>query len=136
MARHIVSCVSHASSPSETSNSVAVCAMCTIRLERLCFERAWWFRTFRNLLATGVRIWSMWHPVMPSLYLSRSTECHRCLRFRKNVLKAESRAFRWLDSRINPLFNHARDSLLGPEELEAGRAHARRAGVRSMEAPP
>lgn len=118
-----------------TSSTVAICKMCTIRLERICFERAWWFRAFRNVLATGVRLWSMWHPVNPSLYLSRSTECHRCLRFRKNVLKEESRAFRWLDSGINPLFNRARDSLLSPKELDEARAHARKAGLHSLEEP-
>lgn len=121
---------------SARSSSAAICKLCTIRLERLCYERAWWFRTFRNVLAAGVRLWSLWHPVDPSLYLSRSTECHRCIRFRKNVLKEESRAFRWLDSGINPLFNRARDSLLSPCELEAARSYARTAGVHALERTP
>lgn len=115
------------------ASTAAVCKMCTIRLERLCFQRAWWFRIFRSLLATGVRLWSVWHPVDPSLYLSRSTECHGCIRFRKNVLKEESRAFRWLDGGINPLFNRARDSLLSPEELTLAKAHATRAGLSAGE---
>ena len=61
-------------------------------------------------------MWSLFHPVAPDLYLSRSKECHACIRFRKNVLKEESRIFRWLDGYINPLFNRARDSLLTPQE--------------------
>jgi hypothetical protein len=133
MATDVVTAIPGTDSPAQTASSAAVCKMCTIRLERICYERAWWFRGFRNLLAAGVRFWSLWHPVDPRLYLSRSQECHRCIRFRKNVLKEESRAFRWLDSGINPLFNRARDSLLGPQELEAARAHARKAGLQALE---
>ena len=108
--------------------TAAVCKMCTIRLERLCYERAWWFRGFRGLLATGVRVWSLWHPVNPSLYQSRSKECHGCFRFKKNVLKEESRFFARLDSVFNPLFNRARDALLTPEEVETAKKHAKECG--------
>jgi len=113
-------------------NPNAVCKLCTIRLEQLCYQRAWWFRVFRAILASGVRLWSLWHPVMPTLYLSRTKECHACIRFRKNVLKEESRLFRRLDGYVNPLFNRARDSLLTPEEMEAARAHARKAALPLM----
>jgi iron complex outermembrane receptor protein len=115
--------------PQPTSaNSNAVCKLCTIRLERLCYQRARWFRAFRAVLAGAVRVWSLFHPVAPDLYLCRSKECHACIRFRKNVLKEESRIFRWLDGYINPLFNRARDSLLTPQEMNAAREHAKRAG--------
>ena len=113
-------------------NPNAVCKLCTIRLERLCYQRAWWFRAFRAILASGVRLWSLWHPVTPTLYLSRTKECHSCIRFRKNVLKEESRFFRRLDGYVNPLFNRARDSLLTPEEMEAAREHARKAAASSL----
>lgn len=58
--------------------------------------------------------------------MCRSKECHSCIRFRKNVLKEESRLFHWLDGYINPLFNRARDSLLTPQEMDAARAHAKK----------
>ena len=116
--------------PQPTSaNSNAVCKLCTIRLELLCYQRARWFRAFRAVLAGAVRVWSLFHPVAPDLYLSRSKECHACIRFRKNVLKEESRIFRWLDGYINPLFNRARDSLLTPQEMNAAREHAKREGL-------
>jgi iron complex outermembrane receptor protein len=72
-------------------------------------------------------VWSLLHPVDPALYLCRSKECHACIRFRKNVLKEESRLFRWLDGYVNPLFNRARDSLLTPQEMDAAREHAKKA---------
>ena len=110
--------------------SNATCKLCTIRLERLCYKRAFWFRVFRETLATAVRVWSLGYPVSATLYEARSPGCHGCLRFRKNVLKSQSRFFRWLDSFINPLFNRARDSLLTPQELEAARAYAKESAGR------
>jgi len=103
--------------------ATASCKLCTINLEKLCYQRAWWFRIFRSVLAAPVHVWSWWHPVDPKLYLPRSRACHGCLRFRKNVLKEESRLFHWLDSYMNPFFNYVRDSLL----TEAERDEARRA---------
>ncbi len=117
--------------PSSTAsvNAAALCKLCTVRLERLCDGRALWFRLFRTALAAAVRVWSLWHPVNSSLYRSRSAVCHGCLRFRKNVLKEESRIFNWLDGFINPLFNYARDSLLLPHEREAARIYAAEAAT-------
>ena len=87
------------------SNPAAACKLCTIRLERLCSQRALWFRILRATLASAVRAWSLWHRVDPALHQSRSQECHACIRFRKNVREKESRLFRWLDGYMNPLFN-------------------------------
>lgn len=116
-------------------SNAAVCKMCTIQLERLCYQRSLWFRLFRNALAAAVRIWSLGHPVDPSLYRTRSQECHGCIRFRKNVLKEKSSLFRCLDGYVNPLFNRARDCLLTPEEMERARAHAAKAVTRLLLAP-
>ena len=103
------------------------CKTCTIRLERLCYARAWWFRPFREVLATGIRLFALAYRVNPRDYESRSPACYRCIRFRKNVLKGRSAAFRWLDGYLNPFFNGVRDSLLTPEELAGAKEFARRA---------
>jgi len=120
--------IHHSGTVSEASpieRSLAKCGVCTIRLERLCYSRALWFRAFRNVLAAFVRAWSLLHPVDAILYANRASACRGCLRLRKNVLKARSPIFRWIDGYVNPLFNRARDSLLRPGELEAAKVEAR-----------
>ncbi|MHB1705802.1 MAG: hypothetical protein ACYCSH_07065 [Acidithiobacillus sp.] len=108
------------------------CRICTIRLEQVCYQRAWWFRAFREVLATGIRLFAIAYRIRPDDYKSRSKMCFKCLRFRKNALKRRSRLFNWLDGYLNPLFNRARDSLLTPRELEYARALARRAEDRDF----
>jgi hypothetical protein len=109
-----------------------VCKTCTIRFEQLCYRRAWWFRIFREMLATGIRVFAVIYRIRPDDYETRSVACYKCIRFRKNALKERSRAFRWLDSYLNPVFNRVRDSLLTPEELQDAREFARRAGDSSF----
>jgi hypothetical protein len=103
------------------------CRICTIRLEQICYQRAWWFRAFREILATGIRLFALAYRVPADHRLARSPMCCKCLRFRKNALQARSPFFNWLDGYLNPLFNRARDALLTPEELEKARDLARRA---------
>lgn len=103
------------------------CKICTIRLEQLCYARAWWFRAFREVLATGIRLFALFTLTRGDGDAGRSAQCQGCLRFRKNALKRKSRLFNWLDFYLNPLFNRARDSLLTPDELERARILARRA---------
>jgi hypothetical protein len=109
------------------------CKMCTIQLERLCYQRAWWFRAFRETLATGVRVFAFALMIQPQGYKARSAMCHKCLRFQKNELKVRSGLFRWLDGYVNPLFNRVRDSLLTPVEMEKMRELARRAADRDFQ---
>lgn len=111
----------------EKSQDVSICKICTIRLERLCYQRAWWFRLFRETLASGIRVFSVVYGISPARHRARSKMCRRCLRFRKNILKQRSPLFCRLDGYLNPLFNRARDALLTPEELSDARARARRA---------
>lgn len=108
------------------------CCVCTIRLETLCNRRAWWFRAFREVLATGVRLFACIYRIRPTNYKTRSPFCHGCLRFKKNALKEQSALFRRLDARINPVFNLVRDSLLTEQELE----EARRFAADAATAPP
>ena len=100
------------------SDAISACKICTIRLEELCYQRAWWFRAFREVLATGIRLFAVVLWVRTREAKPRSRACGRCLRFRKNALKLRSPFFNWLDGYLNPLFNRVRDSLLTPEELE------------------
>jgi hypothetical protein len=103
------------------------CRICTIRLEQICYQRAWWFRIFREILATGIRGFALAYRIPANHRLARSAMCFKCLRFRKNALQARSPLFNRLDAYLNPLFNRARDALLTPEELEKARELARRA---------
>ena len=111
--------------PASEANAVSACKICTIRLEELCYQRAWWFRAFRETLATGIRFFAIALMIRTDGGKARSKKCHGCLRFRKNSLKQRSPLFNWLDGYLNPLFNRARDSLLTPQELEQARALAR-----------
>ncbi len=106
-------------------DAVPACRICTIRLEELCYKRAWWFRAFREVLATGIRLFAVALWIKTDEDKPRSKACARCLRFRKNALKRRSPLFNWLDGYLNPLINRVRDSLLTQEELERARALAR-----------
>jgi hypothetical protein len=109
------------------SKNVSNCSICTIRLEELCYRRAWWFRAFREILASGIRLYALALGISSEQHMARSKMCNRCLRFRKNILKERSPLFCWLDGYLNPVFNYARNSLLTPQELEDARALAKRA---------
>jgi hypothetical protein len=106
---------------------LTACRMCTITLLELCYQRAWWFRTYREVFATGIRVFALFHPVPLEAYAARSSLCHGCLRFRKNAVRQNSPLFRWLDARLNPVFNRVRDSFLTKQEIEHAREFARRA---------
>jgi hypothetical protein len=109
------------------TDTSTLCRVCTIRLERICYQRAWWFRVFRETFATGIRLFAFIYRINPHDYESRSPACHRCIRFRKNALKERSRLFNWLDGYLNPIFNRVRDSLLTDEEMASAREFAARA---------
>ena len=107
--------------------SSAPCKICTIRLEQLCYQRAWWFRAFREVLATGIRLFALIYRVRPDDHPARSPMCQSCLRFRKSALKERSKLFEWLDGFLNPVFNTLRDALLTEAEKDQARALAIRA---------
>jgi hypothetical protein len=104
--------------------------MCTIRLERLCYKRAWWFRAFRETFAMGIRLFAFAYRIRASDFAVATPACRGCIRFRKNALKQRSGSFRALDRVLNPVFNRVRDSLLTPAELANARKHAARLGER------
>lgn len=113
--------------PTSDLGAYASCKVCVIRLEHICYRRAWWFRPFREVLATGIRVFALVYRVRPEAYAARSPMCYGCLRFRKNVVKRHSPLFNWFDGFLNPLFNRVRDSLLTAEELAWARALAAKA---------
>jgi hypothetical protein len=76
----------------------ASCKICTIRLETLCYQRAWWFRVFREILASGIRVFAIVYLIRPKDCLARSPMCFKCIRVRKNALKERSALFNWLDA--------------------------------------
>ncbi len=111
--------------PEPQSSALYTCKICTIRLEELCYQRAWWFRAFREVLATGIRLFAIAFMIQTDGGRARSRKCYGCLRFRKNALKQQSPLFNCLDGYLNPIFNRVRDSLLTVQELEQARALAR-----------
>lgn len=119
--------------PADAGRADLSCKVCTIHLEKLCYPRAWWFRPFREVFATGIRVFALAHRLRPEAHPARSRMCHGCIRFRKNALKERSALFRRLDAHLNPVFNRARDALLTPGELERARELARRAGDSSFD---
>lgn len=119
--------MSNAVQPQTAAPAAAGCNICTIRLEMLCYQRAWWFRAFREVLASGIRVFALIYLIPADRHPPRSPMCRRCLRFRKNALKQRSDLFNRLDAYLNPLFNRVRDSLLTRQELEQARALACRA---------
>jgi hypothetical protein len=88
------------------------------------------------VLATGIRVFASAYRLRASEHPPRSAMCYRCLRFRKNALKARSPLFTRLDGYLNPIFNRVRDSLLTPEELDQARDLARRAATTDFDERP
>lgn len=121
--------------PSTEPTTDASCKICTIHLEEICAKRVWWFRAFCEVLASCVRLYAFAASVRTDEHKSRSSMCKTCIRFRKNILKESSPLFNWLDGLLNPIFNHVRNGLLTPEELDRARLLARRAAERDFERP-
>ena len=91
-------------------------------------------RPFREVFATAIRLFALFHPVPPEAYALRSPLCRGCIRFRKNAARQGSPLFRWFDARLNPLFNHVRARLLTPQEIDHAREFAHRASDRRSRA--
>lgn len=113
--------------PGANEKKYAVCDNCTIMLVKLCYQRVWWFRMMREPLLLGMRLLSWRHGINPRDYLVRTESCYGCIRFMKDSLKEKSPAARWLNDRINPLFNRIRDSIVTQDEIREARRIAREA---------
>ena len=110
-----------------TDTAYAACNTCTIQLVKLCCERAWWFYYLRLPLVAGMRLLALWHRIDPRDYTVRSEACYGCMRFMKTALKEKSAAFRFLNDRINPIFDTIVERIVTEEELLEAKQYAREA---------
>lgn len=118
--------------PTEIGNArrpkkLAVCNTCTIRLVKLAYQRAPWFRLLREPLRLGMRAMAAWHRIDPADYEVRTPSCSGCLRFYKVALKERSATFRWLNDRVNPIFDSLLLGMVKEEALKEAQAYARSA---------
>ena len=111
----------------DTDTAYAACNTCTIQLVKLCCERAWWFYYLRLPLVAGMRLLALWHRIDPRDYTVRSEACYGCMRFMKTALKEKSAAFRFLNDRINPIFDTIVERIVTEEELLEAKQYAREA---------
>ena len=105
----------------------AICNTCTLKLASIAYRRAPWFRLFREPLRFGMRFLSWIHRVDPSEYEVRTPHCSGCIRFYKLTLKEESTVFRWMNDRVNPLFDALLERIVTEEEIGQAKAYARAA---------
>lgn len=112
----------------------AVCNTCTIRLVRIVYARAPWFRLVREPLRWGMRGLAWFHRINPAEYEVRTQGCYGCMRFYKTALKEKSGLFRFLNDRVNPVFDALLERIVTQEEVKEAKAYARAAT--SGEIPP
>ncbi|MBI2906960.1 MAG: nitroreductase [Chloroflexi bacterium] len=110
-----------------TPKRSAVCNTCTLRLVRLAYQRAPWFRLVREPLRLGMRTMAFWHRIDPDDYEVRTPSCQRCMRFYKVALKERSATFRLLNALANPLFDALLERIVSAEAVQEAKAYARTA---------
>jgi hypothetical protein len=111
----------------------AVCNTCTVKLVALAYRRAPTFRLLREPLRLAMIVLSWLYHVDPAEYAVRTPACYRCLRFRKTALKERSALFRWLNDRINPVFDRALERIITEEEVGQAKRYARAASAGEVE---
>ena len=109
----------------------AVCNTCTIRLVRIAYARAPWFRLVREPLRLGMRGMAWFHRINPAEYEVRTQSCYGCMRFYKVALKEKSALFRRLNDRINPAFDALLERIVSAEEA-VPKEYEINAGLRSI----
>lgn len=110
-----------------TTPRYAVCNTCTVRLVDLAYRRAWWFRWVREPLKLGMKALAAWHGIDARDDTVRTQACRGCLRFLKTALKEQSGAFRWLNGRVNPVFDRLLETVVTPEEVQEAKRFAQEA---------
>ena len=103
----------------------AVCTTCTVMLVKKAYERAPWLRLIREPLRFGMTAMARLYRIDVREYLVRSEECRGCPRFLKAALKERSALFRFLNEKINPLFDRILESRLTAEEIAESKRHAK-----------
>jgi len=74
-----------------------------------------------------MRILSWIYHINPDEYEVSTPSCKGCIRFYKLALKEKSSMFRWLNNRINPLFNRMLESIVTEEELKSAKDYGKNA---------
>jgi hypothetical protein len=110
-----------------TAKKDAICNTCTLKLVSIAYRRAPWFRAVREPLKMGMRFFSWAHRVNPAEYDVRTPACYGCIRFYKSALKDKSAAFRWLNDRVNPVYDHLLERIVTQEEVRVAKSYARTA---------
>lgn len=57
-------------------------------------------------------------------YKINNENCTNCNRFYKNALKEKSALFRWLNNKINPVFDHWLEKIVSEDEIKKAKDHA------------
>jgi hypothetical protein len=107
----------------------AVCNTCTLKLVSIAYQRRPAFRLLREPLKLGMRLLARLYRVDPSAYDVRTPACYGCVRFTKLALKEKSALFRWLNDRVNPLFDAWLDRIVTEHEMQLAKRYARSATV-------
>ena len=105
----------------------AVCNTCTLKLVAIAYKRRPVFCLFREPLKIAMRLLSWLYRVKPDEYEVRTPSCRGCIRFYKLALKERSSMFRWLNNRINPLFDRMLESIVTEEELKSAKDYGKNA---------
>jgi hypothetical protein len=111
----------------------AVCNTCTLKLVSIAYRRAPWFRLVREPLKMGMRFFSWVYRVDPADYHVRTPACYGCIRFYKVALKEKSAAFRWLNDRVNPVFDELLERIVTQDEVQRAKSYARTATLGQIE---
>ncbi len=106
------------------SGIYAVCNHCTYKLVAIAYQRAPWFRLFREPLKLGMRLLAFVHRIDAKEYQVRTPGCYQCIRFYKTALFGKSISFRWLHNRINPVFNKLIAKIVTDEEKKEAKRYA------------
>ena len=108
-----------------TATKNAVCNHCTYKLVAIAYQRAPWFRLFREPLKMGMRFLVFFHHIDTEKYQVRTPGCRGCIRFYKTALFEKSASFRWLHNQINPVFNKLIARIVTGEERRIAGAYAK-----------
>jgi len=104
-----------------------ICNTCTLKLVMIAYRRVPLSRFMREPLKLGMRFLSWVYRVNPAEYAVRTLNCHGCIRFYKTALKEKSATFRWLNDKVNPIFDAMLERIVTEEEIKRAKAYARAA---------
>ncbi|MBM3701313.1 MAG: hypothetical protein FJW68_10460 [Actinobacteria bacterium] len=107
----------------------AVCNTCTLKLVAIAYRKKPVFRLFREPLKFAMRTLSWIYHINPDEYAVRTYSCRGCIRFYKLALKEKSGVFRWLNNKINPLFDKALESIVTVDELKSAKDYGKNAVI-------